>query len=510
MSVRLEGWNPQPARPPWGVRVEPRKAGSTGRPIRPLPLPARVEIPLDRGHAGIAEPEVAVGDPVLTGQVIARAGPLAVHASIAGVVTGIRERPIVGGRGPSGPCIVIDGDGTDRWHPSVAPPPAAAIQDPAAIVGYLAAAGIVGLGGAQFPADRKLAGAPLDGVLIINGAECEPYISCDEMLIRTRPDAVLAGTRVMMGALGCPSAVIAVESDMPAARVALAEAIEAAGIGDIGVAVVTAKYPAGGERQLIELLTGREVPEHGLPRDVGCICQNVGTAVAVADLFATGRPLVSRIVTVTGAAVPEPVNVEARIGTALGELLAAAGGLNAAPSRLIVGGPMMGVEVPDAGMPVCAATNCVIAATAEEFPAPGIEMPCIRCGDCVEVCPARLMPQELLAACAADDRAGLAMLGLDACIECRSCDYVCPSQIALTPRFVAAKTRLHASRTAALLARTARERHANREARRAADAEARDAALAAQDAALGQDEDAALAALLARVERGAPGPGREG
>jgi electron transport complex protein RnfC len=259
------------------------------------------------------------------------------------------------------------------------------------------------------------------------------------MLLRERAAVVVDGARLMLHALGAQQAVIAVENDKPEARVAVHDAIVAAGDPRIGVAGVTAKYPAGGERQLIELIAGREVPSGGLPRDVGCLCHNVATAAAVAELFKHGRPLVSRIVTVTGGAIAAPGNFETRLGMRIADLVAAAGGYGAPPQRLIMGGPMMGYALPDDELPVTKATNCLVAATVGEIAPPEPEMPCIRCGECVQVCPARLLPQELNTAALQSDAPRLRELGLADCIECGCCDYVCPSKIPMLERFIGAK-----------------------------------------------------------------------
>ncbi len=495
----------QPPRPRWGVRVPPRKRLSTGRPIAACPLPGEVLIPLDCGRYPVRrlgtvdalgrsqcfEP----GQRVATGELIAISDDGGrVHASLSGQIVAEEEHPVPGRPGAMAPCLRLRSDGQDRWHPDLQPPADPFALTPARLRELIADAGIVGLGGALFPTADKLATAGALQALIINGAECEPYISCDEMLMRERPGQVIDGTRLMRHACGAPRAVIAVESDMPEAQQAVLAAIAASGDTRIDVAVVTAKYPAGGERQLIELLSGRQVPAGGLPSDIGYLCHNVATAAAVAQLAASGRPLVSRIVTVTGRGVAEPRNLEARIGTPVAALVAAAGGYCCESPRLIVGGPMMGRALPADDLPITKASNCLIVAAPGELAEPAPVYPCIRCGECSSACPARLMPQELLLASRAGNVLALAELKLDACIECGCCDYVCPSHIDLTPTFIQAKRRLSLALRARSRARAARERSVAREQR----LRDRSSAVASyQEAELTTDD---LAALLARVQ----------
>lgn len=432
-------YNAQPPRPAWGVRAPALKGLATARPIRIAPPPRRAVLVL--GHATTLH--VAVGQRVLAGGVLATTPDgRGVHAATSGVVAAIGDLPVPGPVPASAPCLVLAGDGRDEWDPACRPVADPLSLPPGEIHDRVRAAGILGLGGALFPTAAKLAVAGPIRALLLNGVECEPWIASDEMLLRERAGLVLAGARIMMRALGTDRAVVAVEADMPEARIALRDALAAAGDdGAIGLAVVTAKYPAGGERQLVELVAGIEVPTGRRPHDVGYVCQNVGTAAAVAELFGTGRPLVSRIVTVTGGGIAAPGTFEARIGTPVADLVALAGGYAGEPRRLLVGGPMMGYALPDDGLPVTAATNCIVAALDDELAAPRPEMPCIRCGDCVEACPAGLMPHELLAATRRGDAKDLEALGLADCIECGCCDYVCPSLIPLAPRFVAAKAR---------------------------------------------------------------------
>ncbi len=254
--------------------------------------------------------------------------------------------------------------------------------------------GIAGLGGAGFPTAAKLASRVQDDLhtLIINGAECEPYISADDLLMRERAVELVEGIEVLMHVLQPQQVLVGIEDDKPQAIAAVQAAI---GERNIRLQAIPTRYPSGGERQLIQVLTGREVPSGGLPADIGMLCVNVATAVAVADAVLRGQPLISRITTLAGAALARPCNVEALIGTPVGELLDFAGLDLDKLDRLILGGPLMGDSLPSLDAPLLKTANCLLAATREELPLPAPAMPCIRCGDCAQVCPASLLPQQL-------------------------------------------------------------------------------------------------------------------
>jgi electron transport complex protein RnfC len=424
-----------------GILLPANKTSSTLLPIRRGFVPKRLVLALHQHRGHPAEPVVAIGDRVLKGQTVAAsttAPSAALHAGSSGLVRAIEERPVLGGNGvqPS-PCIVIETDGRDERVPFADLPawPATASEQREAI----RAGGIVGLGGAVYPTADKLATPVPCKTLIVNGAECEPYISCDDMLMRENAAEIVAGALLLTDVLDAPRCIIAIERDKPQAIAAIEAAARAVDDSRLKLAEVPTIYPAGGEKQLVELLTGEEVPSGRYPSEFGYVCQNVGTAFAVQRLRACREPLASRVVTVTGGGVKTPQNVEAPIGTPIAELIALCGGYNEGVVRLIAGGSMMGYALPDDDTPLTKATNCIIAALADEVRTDTHEWPCIRCGDCAMVCPSRLLPQDLLVAATMSDRAALATLGLQDCIECGCCDVVCPSQIMLTERFRIAK-----------------------------------------------------------------------
>jgi electron transport complex protein RnfC len=315
---------------------------------------------------------------------------------------------------------------------------------PPALIRRLARSGIVGLGGAAFPAATKLAEAAERGAshLVLNGAECEPWICCDDALMRERAIDVVQGARVLAHAIGAKSITVAIEDDKPEAIAAMRTAAASDG-PTVDVLVLDSRYPAGAERTLATAVTGREVPSGGLPTEIGVLCQNVGTAAAVARFVATGEPLLRRIVTVTGSGIANPANVDASIGTPIAALVAACDGYAQAPVRLIAGGAMTGRALPTDAVSLVKGLNCVIAASASDLAAPASERPCIRCGECAVVCPAILLPQQIHRAVLLGDLGRAAGFGLEDCIECGACDYVCPSRIPLTDRFRAARVTMH-------------------------------------------------------------------
>jgi electron transport complex protein RnfC len=507
-----------------GLKLDARTARATTTPIGVVPVPRRLVLPLSQHVGQPAEPVVSPGERVLKGQPIARPNGYVgakVHASSSGTVVEISDYPVPHPSGLSAPCIVIETDGLDEPWTGYEP-----ITDFSALTGpelraRVRAAGVVGLGGAAFPTAVKLGAGSGLKLLILNGAECEPYICCDELLLRERAAEVLTGAQVLLQALDIARCVVAIEDDKPAARAALEAALDTAGDTRIEVVSVPAIYPEGGERQLIKVLTGEEVPARGVPPDIGYLCHNVGTAAAVARAVTQGEPLISRIVTVTGDGVAAPRNLEARLGTPVADLVQACGGYTGQAAHLLMGGAMMGFPLADDSLPVIKAMNCVVVASEEEIRPRAPVMPCIRCGECAEVCPAQLLPQQLYWHARSDDLEPLEDYHLFDCIECGCCDLACPSQIPLTQYFRYAKTELWTRQRDRVRSDAARERFEARRERLEAEQAARKKRLEektrAADQARGDDKarkamiDAALERVQAR--RGAddddkPGSGK--
>ncbi len=449
-----------------GVHPPENKRQSVRTPIASAGIPPQLIVPLSQHIGAPAAPVVSPGDKVLKGQLIAEPQGLVsvpIHAPSSGEVVAVEDRLVPHISGHSAPCIVIDTDGRDAWIEHHGTPEFRALDD-ATLLECIRNAGIAGMGGAGFPSSVKLRvreGKTID-TLIINGTECEPYITADDVLMRERADAIVAGARILSHLTHPAETLIGIEDNKPESIEAMRAAIDG---DDIRVVVFPTKYPSGGEKQLIEILTGKQVPSGGLPADVGVICQNVGTAAAVYDAVVRGRPLISRITTVTGEGVREPQNFEVLIGTPMSYLLAKAGYQEAASNRLIMGGPMMGFTVPDPAVPIIKTTNCLLAPTEAELPTPPPAQACIRCGMCATACPASLLPQQLFWFAQGKEYEKLEEHNLFDCIECGACSYVCPSHIPLVQYYRASKAEILQQRRDHAKAEHARQRFEARQER---------------------------------------------
>ena len=438
----LEG----PVRRLAGLRLPPRKRGSTRTALEPAPLPNELILPLEGGlSTHDMRPSVKTGQRMLRGQPLVRGGgPLSTwsHASTSGTVRSLESHPVGHARRREALCAVLEVDGEDEPWPGLHPPDPTRWDTPEKLATAVSRAGLAGLGGAVFPTGVKLAATRRKPIhtIVVNGAECEPYISCDDTLMRTSPRAVLAGALALMALTGAARGCVAVERDKGEAVEALKRELAVLGAPkQLTVVTVPAIYPAGGERQLIQALTGHEVPSLAYPTDIGYLCQNVGTAAALYRFLESGEPLTRRITTVTGRGIARPRNLEVRLGTRIADVVAACGGYKSSVTRLIMGGSMMGISLESDSVPVMRATNCILLPTDRELGRDVDTLPCIRCGDCVTVCPAHLMPQELHRAAKGEQLDALEDLGLFDCIECGCCDVVCPSHIRLTESFRAGK-----------------------------------------------------------------------
>jgi electron transport complex protein RnfC len=487
-----------------GIRLEAHKTRSTSVPIIDVPLPKQLILPITQHAGDPAQPTVGIGERVLRGQIIAET-PAAlgapVHASSSGHIAAIESWPVSRRYGENAPCIIIECDGEDEPVESTAEAPGYDAQEPTALLRTILQGGIVGLGGAVFPTAQKLMQAKAGHLefLILNGVECEPYISCDDMLMREHADRVLRGAQVLLHALSVNSCFVVVESDKPEALQSLAESMDQLGDERLVLKQVPTIYPSGGEDQLVQLVANREVPTGGLPIDVGCLVQNVGTAAAVHDWLFDHEPLISRITTVTGDGVVTPANVRARLGTTVGDIIEHVGGYTENAQKLVIGGPMTGKSVTTDRVPLVKATNCILVMS--ELPTIGPETPCIRCGDCAAVCPVQLLPQQLFWYACADDEAKLRDHGLTDCIECGCCDLVCPSHIPLTFDFRMAKARIRELADEKARAERARQRFEARNKRIEKEQAEREAELAQQKQAAKSAGPDAIAEIMKRKEQ---------
>ncbi len=482
-----------------GIHPPENKHLSSRQPIKKAGIPQYLYLPLSQHIGQPAAPIVAIGQRVKKGDMIAEAiGPVSVpiHAPTSGIVIGIEDHQVPHPSGLTDSCIVIETDGLDEWT-DLTPCENYEELSTTEILHRVRQAGIAGLGGAGFPTAIKLHPPRSDKVnaLILNAAECEPYITADDMLMRERAHEVIGGLEIMASILQPEECLIGIEDNKPEAITALREAARET---QIEVVVIPTKYPSGGEKQLIKILTGLEVPHGHIPADIGVMCQNVGTSAAVYRAIRYGEPLISRITTVTGKAVDKPGNFETLIGTPMSYLLTQAGFNPDLASRVLMGGPMMGFALPTTDIPIVKTCNCLLAATEEEFPEPAPEQPCIRCGMCAEACPAELLPQQLFWFAKAQEFEKAEMYNLFDCIECGACSYVCPSSIPLVQYYRYSKSQVRIAKLEQEKSDKARERFEFRQLRQQRELEEKEAKRKARAEAAAK----AQAARAAEAEAG--------
>jgi electron transport complex protein RnfC len=504
-----------PAIPIWpikgGVHPDFHKEESTQHAIAQSGIPDKLIIPA-RQHIGMGgEILVKPGDHVLKGQPLT-APPeglgTIVHAPTSGTITVVERLRVPHISGLSCPSIIIEPDHRDDWGDYQLPPISDyQSTDEEVLLQRVRDAGLVGMGGAAFPAAVKLGAANKSGLktLVINGAECEPYITCDDMLMRERAREVIEGIRILLRMVKPERCLVGIEDNKPQAIAAMQQALEASKEFRIKIISIPAIYPSGDEKQLMKILTGVEIPRGTFPFDLGLLCHNIATAHSTYKAVIKGEPLISRIVTVTGKGIHAPGNFEALIGTPFSHLVKKASGYTRYAERLIMGGPMMGYPMQTDDIPIIKATNCILALPESDLPySTELAMPCIRCGKCMEACPVNLLPQQMYWHSRADDFEKAEEHHLFDCIECGCCSYVCPSNIPLVSYYRYAKSSIRTEKEKQQKTEQARQRHEFRDFRKEREKQERDAKRAKHKAALQKKKagnSSKQAAIKAAMER---------
>jgi electron transport complex protein RnfC len=413
-----------------GIHPSDSKGFSEGKPIVPAKVPARLTVPLLQHIGAPCAPAVQAGEEVKKGQVIGTAGGFvsaAVHAPVSGKISGMCHVPHPAGQMVQ--AVAIENDGKDAWTELKETVDCFALT-PEQIRERILAAGIVGMGGAAFPTHVKLSppkGKTIDA-MVINGVECEPYLTADYRLMLENSREILEGAKLIMKALGVTRGYIGIEANKPLAVNTMKEMLALDKDAALSVYVLKVKYPQGAEKMLIKALLNREVPLRGLPMDVGVVVQNVATAKAVYEAVRFGRPLIERVVTVGGDAVAEPKNLLVRIGMTVADLIAECGGFKAEPGKIIMGGPMMGVALYSTDVPIMKGTSGVIVFSKQSVLRNEEFGPCIRCGRCIDACPMGLIPSMLGVLAEKGFYEETREYHVHDCFECGSCTYVCPSK----------------------------------------------------------------------------------
>ncbi|WP_375750666.1 electron transport complex subunit RsxC [Vibrio sp. HN007] len=453
-----------------GVHPPENKQQSTTKQIVKADVPSELILPIKQHIGRPGDLTVKVGDKVKKGQELTRftaSFMLPLHAPTSGTITAIEPRVTAHPSGLKEVSIVLQSDGEDQWHDSIANaearnPSEIATDD---IIEIIRHAGIAGMGGAGFPTARKIqSGLAKTEVLIVNAAECEPYITADDMLMREHAEELIQGINIVEQILKPKLVVIGIEDNKPEALKALQDA--SLNQNNLVIRAIPTKYPSGGEKQLIKILTNKEVPKGGIPADVGVLVQNVGSLYAIKRAVINHEPLIERVVTLTGNAFRQPRNVWARIGTPVRDLLKQFDyHAEKKHPRLILGGPMMGFTLPTDEVPITKISNCILAPTRKEFAPKRNELACIRCGQCAEVCPATLLPQQMLWYSKDKDYDKCEELNIADCIECGACAYVCPSEIPLVQYYRQSKAEIRSAKQEAEAAERAKQRFEEKKAR---------------------------------------------
>jgi len=456
---------------PGGVHPDQHKLTGTS-PIEVCELAPMYILPMKQHIGAPCSPLVTVGDTVLRGQKIAKSEgyvSVPVHAPTSGRVVKIEEHPIAHPSGMGMASIFIESDGDDAVDETLAPITDWQNTDPAMLRERARMCGLAGLGGAVFPTFIKLVRdkrCPIETV-ILNGIECEPYLTSDHRLMAEQAGAILTGMRMIRHMVSASKCIIAIEDNKPEAIDALREALASMDdMDDVRIVALPTRYPQGGEKQLIYALTGREIPTGKLPMHIGVVCQNVATTKALHDAILLGKPLSERVVTLSGDALPNPANLLVRLGTPARRLFARQGLEDFTGLQIVHGGPMMGERLKGPDIPVVKSTNGLLALSGDAMAAAHtVEQACIRCGHCSEACPASLVPNLLADACRSDQFDKAEDYNLFDCIECGCCSYVCPSNIPLVHYFRYGKGQVALSRREQAFAEASRQRSESRDAR---------------------------------------------